>query len=76
MFNNEEALNTLSGECTCAEPDKDLHNFQASVSLMDRKIVIEGDKQLLYRGAKLRNTKWIYGLVVYTGHLSKIMLNS
>jgi phospholipid-transporting ATPase len=30
----------------------------------------------MYRGAKLKNTKWIYGLVVYTGKVTKIMLNS
>lgn len=29
----------------------------------------------MYRGAKLKNTKWIYGLVVYTGRNTKIMLN-
>jgi hypothetical protein len=30
-------------------------------------IVFEGDKQLLYRGARLKNTKHIYGLAIYTG---------
>jgi phospholipid-transporting ATPase len=39
-------------------------------------IVYEGDKQLLYRGARLKNTKWIYGLVIYTGKNTKIMMNS
>lgn len=34
------------------------------------------DKQLLYREARLKNTKWIYGLVIYTGRNSKIMMNS
>lgn len=34
------------------------------------------DKQLLYRGARLKNTKWIYGLTIYTGRNSKIMMNS
>jgi len=55
-----------------------IHNFQASLIIegLQKKIVIEGDKQLMYRGAKLRNTKWIYGLVVYTGRTTKIMLNS
>lgn len=76
VFNSEETLKTLQGECTCAQPDKDLHNFQASLNILGRKLIIEGEKQLLYRGAKLKNTKWIYGLAVYTGHYSKIMLNS
>lgn len=39
-------------------------------------MIFDGDKQYLFRGAKLKNTKWIYGLVVYTGKLTKIMLNS
>jgi magnesium-transporting ATPase (P-type) len=30
----------------------------------------------LLRGCVLRNTRWVIGVVVYTGHESKIMLNS
>lgn len=33
-------------------------------------------KQLILRGSSLRNTEWIIGLVVYTGHNTKIMKNS
>jgi phospholipid-transporting ATPase len=32
--------------------------------------------QILLRGAQLRNTDWIYGVVVFTGHETKLMLNS
>ena len=35
-----------------------------------------GPDQLLLRGARLRNTHWIFGIVTYTGHESKLMLNS
>ena len=33
-------------------------------------------KQLLLKGAKLKNTSWIIGIVVYTGHNCKIMKNA
>ena len=33
-------------------------------------------KQLLLRGAKLKNTEWIVGIVVYTGHDCKLMKNA
>lgn len=32
--------------------------------------------QLLLRGAQLRNTDWIYGIVVFTGHETKLMKNA
>ena len=32
--------------------------------------------QLLLRGARLRNTGWVAGLVVYTGHETKLLMNS
>jgi magnesium-transporting ATPase (P-type) len=31
---------------------------------------------MLLRGSSLRNTDWIYGVAVYTGHDSKVMMNS
>ena len=33
-------------------------------------------KQLLLKGAKLKNTKWVIGIVVYVGHDCKIMKNA
>lgn len=32
--------------------------------------------QMLLRGALLRNTAWVHGVVVYTGHETKLMKNS
>lgn len=46
------------------------------MKIENQNIVYEGDKQLLYRGAKLKNTKWVYGLVIYTGRNTKILMNS
>ena len=32
-----------------------------------------GPDQVLLRGAQLRNTQWVVGIIVYTGHDSKLM---
>ena len=73
---NDSGLNAIFGQWKGIVPDKELHKFSSSMSLRGETIVYEGDKQLLYRGAKLKNTKWILGLVIYTGRNTKIMLNS
>lgn len=42
----------------------------------EARIEYSKEKQLLYRETVLKNTKWIYGLAIYTGRNSKIMMNS
>jgi phospholipid-transporting ATPase len=37
---------------------------------------ITGPDQLLQRGARLQNTKWATGIVLYTGHETKLLQNS
>lgn len=45
-----------------------VHNCSRAVPL--------GPDQLLLRGAMLRNTSWVFGIVIYTGHETKLMKNS
>lgn len=68
----------MEGEIACSIPNKSLHSFEGAMNISGetKKILFEGEKQYLYRGAKLKNTKWIYGVVIYTGKLTKVMLNS
>ena len=35
-----------------------------------------GPDQMLLRGAQLRNTPWVYGLAIFTGHETKLMRNA
>jgi len=43
----------------------------------DREIQISLDiDQMLMRGSSLRNTGHVYGAAIYTGHDTKVMMNS
>jgi phospholipid-transporting ATPase len=46
------------------------------MKLAERTVNYTSANALLLRGAKLKNTKWVVGLVVYVGEDSKVMRNS
>jgi len=59
-------------------PNQELYKFEGSLNINDDKDGAKpaDSKQLLLRGAFLRNTEWILGIVVYTGMDTKIMKNA
>ena len=46
------------------------------IEIADKKKEALNNNNFILRGCSLRNTGCMYGVVSYTGHLSKIMLNS
>jgi magnesium-transporting ATPase (P-type) len=63
----------------CENPNDMLYRFEGTLKLGgDKKDVIVplSTDQMLLRGSSLRNTEYIYGIVVFTGHETKIMMNS
>lgn len=56
-------------------PNQYLDKFSGSVEMNNKLIPLES-KNLLLRGCTLKNVKYVYGIVLYNGHDSKIMLNS
>lgn len=74
----------LKGICTIDPPSSELYKLDGKLeinigdsSALTVKFNLPLDaKQLLLKGAVLKNTKWIIGIVCYTGHLTKLMLNS
>ncbi|XP_036360551.1 probable phospholipid-transporting ATPase IA isoform X3 [Octopus sinensis] len=69
-------LMELSGTVECETPNRFLYDFAGNIRPSGRQAIPLGPDQLLLRGAMLRNTKWIFGIVIYTGHESKLMLNT
>jgi phospholipid-transporting ATPase len=63
------------GVVKCELPNNSLYTFEGTLRLRGKEIPLNPD-QLLLRGAMLRNTRWIYGFVVFTGHESKLMKNA
>ncbi|KAI8901320.1 hypothetical protein BC833DRAFT_522343 [Globomyces pollinis-pini] len=70
-----EAVSAISGHIVTELPNSSLYTFEANLTLNGKQIPLS-PKQLLLRGAQLRNTRWVYGIVVFTGHETKLMKNS
>ncbi|XP_015187867.1 PREDICTED: probable phospholipid-transporting ATPase IA isoform X3 [Polistes dominula] len=60
----------------CEPPNRHLYEFHGVLRETNKQSVALGPDQLLLRGAMLRNTKWIFGVVIYTGHDTKLMQNN
>ena len=78
----------VKGMGVCDHPNPELYQLNGKMNIEFRvrdnnnnsnneKYDIPLDaKQLLLKGAKLRNTQWIIGIVIYTGHNCKLMKNA
>ena len=52
-----------------------IYKFEGTLVVHNQMIPI-GIDQMLLRGSSLKNTEYIYGIVVFTGHETKVMKNS
>ncbi|VDP48947.1 unnamed protein product [Heligmosomoides polygyrus] len=69
-----EKLVPFQADIECELPSRHVNEFSGNVIL--GQPVPFGIDQLLLRGARLKNTSWVVGAVIYTGHDSKLMMNS
>ncbi|KAI1882700.1 hypothetical protein AGOR_G00237590 [Albula goreensis] len=71
-------LDALSAMVECQQPEPDLYRFvgRMTVTQKEEEIVRPlGPENVLLRGARLKNTREIYGVAVYTGMETKMALN-
>lgn len=61
----------------CELPNRNLYDFAGTleISSAPHPIPLRAD-QVLLRGSQLKNTSWIYGIVIYSGHDTKLMMVS
>ncbi|KAM5180149.1 phospholipid-transporting ATPase IB isoform 2-T2 [Mantella aurantiaca] len=71
-----EDLVKITGRIECEGPNRHLYDFTGNLRLEGSSPVAVGPEQILLRGAQIRNTQWVAGIVVYTGHDTKLMQNS
>ena len=76
-YNSEANLQAVDGQVHCEGPNNAIYKFEGTVKLphKDTAISLNADN-LLLRGSSLRNTEFVYGVTIYTGHETKIMQNS
>ncbi|XP_014509126.1 phospholipid-transporting ATPase 10-like [Vigna radiata var. radiata] len=60
---------------TCEDPNANLYAFVGSMEFGDQQYPL-APQQLLLRDSKLRNTDFVYGVVIFTGHDTKVMQNA
>lgn len=66
----------LQGTIESEPPNRHLYEYNGNLKEPGKQVQALGPDQLLLRGAMLRNTSWVFGMVVYTGHDTKLMRNS
>lgn len=71
----DESISMIIGECVAEKPNPDLYSFLGKLKVSDTEVPLN-ISHFIPKGCQLKNTSWVYGLVVYSGKQTKIMLNS
>ncbi|KAK4292264.1 hypothetical protein Pmani_034959 [Petrolisthes manimaculis] len=72
---DDARIGTFQGEVRCEPPNNQLNKFDGTLYMNDNALPLDNDKILL-RGCILRNTQWCYGIVIFAGRDTKLMMNS
>ncbi|KAL5259506.1 hypothetical protein ACHWQZ_G009824 [Mnemiopsis leidyi] len=82
LMDDVGALSTFFGRVQCELPNNRLDKFIGLLAIESMEenedlaqYSLDNDKILL-RGMVLKNTSWVVGLVIFTGHQTKLMMNS
>ncbi|KAF7838593.1 putative phospholipid-transporting ATPase 9 [Senna tora] len=71
----DSSFHHFKAKIKCEDPNANLYTFVGTLEIEDQQFPLS-PQQLLLRDSKLRNTDFIYGVVIFTGHDTKVMQNS
>jgi phospholipid-translocating ATPase len=74
-LDDDESFRDFTGIIHCEDPNPSLYTFVGNLDY-DRQVFNLDPAQILLRDSKLRNTAYVYGVVIFTGHDSKVMQNA
>ncbi|CAK9154039.1 unnamed protein product [Ilex paraguariensis] len=74
-LDDDVAFKDFTGTIRCEDPNPNLYTFVGNLEY-DRQVYPLDPGQILLRDSKLRNTGYVYGVVIFTGQDSKVMQNA
>ncbi|VFQ92559.1 unnamed protein product [Cuscuta campestris] len=72
---DDESFKGFRAVIKCEDPNPNLYTFVGNLEYQ-RQVYPLDPSQILLRDSKLRNTAYVYGVVIFTGEDSKVMQNS
>ncbi|XP_067667224.1 phospholipid-transporting ATPase ID-like isoform X2 [Haliotis asinina] len=75
MGDDHAKMAEFNADIISEAPNIRLSKFEGKLTWKGESYSLDNDKVVL-RGCVLRNTQWCYGLVIFAGHDSKLMMNS
>ncbi|KAI3452434.1 hypothetical protein Pfo_009098 [Paulownia fortunei] len=74
-LHEDNSFQQFNAVIKCEDPNDDLYAFVGTLYYDGQQYPLSL-QQLLLRDSKLRNTEYVYGVVVFTGHDTKVMQNA
>lgn len=74
-LDNDEEFKNFEGRVRCEDPNPSLYTFVRNLEYAGETLPL-GPQQILLQDSKLCNTPFIYGVVIFSGHKTKVMQNA
>ncbi|KAL2523332.1 putative phospholipid-transporting ATPase 8 [Forsythia ovata] len=74
-LHDDNSFQQFKAVIKCEDPNEDLYAFVGTLFYGGQQLPLSM-QQILLRDSKLRNTDYVYGAIVFTGHDTKVMQNA